>query len=163
MTKSILTISGSGRTQSSNRILLKTIQNRYPMIDFFSSDILFKLPVFQDGLSTISDIVIEWKQAVASCDAVLISTPEYIGGVPSVIKNAFEWLAESGELNNKHVIPITLTPHAPRGKQTEQALNWILKALGAKVEASLLLHLNEIGDVEHPNDTTLELLDELLS
>jgi chromate reductase, NAD(P)H dehydrogenase (quinone) len=36
--------------------------------------------------------------AVAHADAVLVSTPEYAGGMPGALKNALDWLVGSGEL-----------------------------------------------------------------
>jgi NADPH-dependent FMN reductase len=39
--------------------------------------------------------------AVAHADAVLVSTPEYAGGMPGALKNALDWLVGSGELQRQ--------------------------------------------------------------
>ncbi|MGB1317922.1 MAG: NADPH-dependent FMN reductase, partial [Flavobacteriales bacterium] len=81
---------------------------------------------------------------LANSDAVIISTPEYIHNIPAVLKNALEWITESGELHEKPVLAITFTPAAPRGEFAMKSLLQSLSALNAKVVAELPLYRNEL-------------------
>jgi NAD(P)H-dependent FMN reductase len=47
-----------------------------------------------------------------SSDAVLISSPEYAHGVPGSLKNALDWLVRSGELYEKQLGLINVTPRS---------------------------------------------------
>ena len=97
------------------------------------------------------DEVRKFKTAVTEANAVLISSPEYLGNIPAVLKNALEWLKSAGELSQKKVLPITFTPHAPRGKKAMQSLCWTLGALDATIVVQLNLYhtdfKNEHGQI----------------
>jgi NAD(P)H-dependent FMN reductase len=45
--------------------------------------------------------VVAWQRALATADAVLLSSPEYAHGVPGVLKNALDWVVGSGEFVGK--------------------------------------------------------------
>lgn len=141
--KSIFAISGSPNSGSSNTeflIKLKELFSEQYEIDVYSD--LFTLPLFspQSLQATIPDNVIRLKEKVASSDAVIISTPEYLHNIPAVLKNALEWMTASGELYEKPTLPITLTPAPPRGKYAMMSLIQSLKAANAKVVGELSLY-----------------------
>lgn len=104
------------------------------------------LPLFR----TISDRapwderVTEWREAVAECSAMVISTPEYLQNMPAQLKSALEWLTTSGELSGKRVLAISYTPHPPRGDKSMKSLLWTLESLEAHVVASMKLYQSEI-------------------
>ena len=77
-------------------------------------------------------------------DAIIISTPAYLLNIPAMLKNALEWLTTSGELEGKRVLPITFTPHPPRGERAMQSLIWSLQALNAHVVTKLALFQSEV-------------------
>ena len=141
----ILTISGSSRSLSSNIQLLEALPFELPKHDFLRFKIE-ELPLFTADADhhPWHPKILEWRSAVASADGVLITTPEYIHNIPAALKNAFEWLTSSGELNYKPVVAITFTPHAPRGKKAMQSLLWSLQALDARVVVQLELYQNEV-------------------
>ncbi len=145
MTK-IVAISGSSRPDSSNKKLIRSIVSMYPGIQWEIWPIE-ELPLFYvvDSTSSNPEKVKTWKSAVAACDGMLIVTPEYIHNLPAVIKNALEWLTSEGELMNKRVLPITFTPHAPRGEKTMQSLLWSLQALDASVVSQMAVYQNEVS------------------
>src|SRR5262249_59213473 len=58
------------------------------------------------------DTVVRLRTALASSDAILISSPEYAHGVPGVLKNALDWVVGSGELIDKPVALINASPRA---------------------------------------------------
>jgi len=142
----ILCINGSSGTNSTNAKLLDAIPKLFPQQYIYRYQTLEELPLFlahQDH-HPWAPSVLAWRAAVAKSDAVIISTPEYIYNLPALLKNALEWLASSGELLKKPVMPITFLPNAPRGKKAMQSLLWSLQALDARVVTQLSLYQNEI-------------------
>lgn len=142
----ILMISGSSRTESTNRRFLETLPELFPSHRFQLYAGIDRLPLFRadDDHAPWPPSVLDWRKEVAQTDAVIISTPEYIYNLPAVIKNALEWIASSGELVGKPVLPLTLMPNAPRGAKAMQSLLWSLKALDANVVGQLDLYQQEI-------------------
>lgn len=142
----ILSISGSTRTCSTNSNLLDAFPTLFPSFYFTRYTALDQLPLFQADKDRHPwpEQVLAWRQAVASADALIISTPVYIYNMPAVLKNALEWLTSSGELMHKRVLAITFTPNAPRGEKAMQSLLWSLQALDAKVVGQLPLYQTEI-------------------
>ncbi len=151
----IYTLSGSSRSSSSNRRLLESLSHLLPQHDFVHASMIAELPLFQADLDRHPwpPAVLAWRTALTKADALVICTPEYLHNLPALIKNALEWLASSGELVGKPVLPITFTPHPPRGERTMQSLTWSLQALDAKIVTQLPLHqkdvvINEEGRLE---------------
>ncbi|PSR13515.1 MAG: NAD(P)H-dependent oxidoreductase [Bacteroidetes bacterium] len=141
----ILTITGSARPDSSNVWLLQKLAEHLPQYAYRYFNIA-DLPLFQPTLDQHPwpPAVVAWRQAVATADAVIIATPEYIHNIPALLKNALEWVTSSGELAGKPVLPITFTPHAPRGERAMQSLLWSLEALDARIVVQLPLYQNEM-------------------
>lgn len=145
--KRILAINGSASEKSSNLQLLNTIAEAFSSeFDIAVYNELHSLPLFtpQRQKDGIPDSVINLKTNVANADAVIISTPEYLHNIPAVLKNALEWMTESGELAEKPVLPITFAPYEPRGEYAMVSLLQSLKASKAKVVAELPLFQNEL-------------------
>ena len=110
----------------------------------------------------INDPVIQFRNSISRANAVLISTPEYIHNIPAILKNALEWLTESGEMNNKRTLPIIYAPHEPRGAKALISLEQSLIALNAQVISTLQLYQNELiidKDLEMSGSFSLELVD----
>ena len=128
----ILTVSGSSRSESTNRRLLDTLQNLTDTHTFHHAEIVNRLPLFHPGLEA-DETVEAWKTFVRSADALVFSTPEYLHNLPALLKNALEWLTTGGELADKPVIALTTTPHPPRGERAMQSLLWSLDALNARI------------------------------
>ena len=139
----ILTISGSARPNSSNVQLLKALPNFLPEAHFHHYAHLQTLPLFT-AYAKSNELENSWQIAVKEADAVIICTPEYIYNIPALLKNALEWLVTSGELYEKRVLAMSLTPHAPRGERAMQSLIWSLQALNANIVGQLPLYLKEM-------------------
>lgn len=155
-----LSISGSSGRESSNTRLLKAIKNQY-YADFHLYNIQ-SLPLFQPDLDSDPDTVLEWRSAVKDSDGLLISTPAYLYNMPATLKNALEWLTTSGELYHKKVLPVTYTPHPPRGEKAMQSLLWTLQALNANIVAQLDLYQTELKidrDLNLRGADSIEILD----
>jgi chromate reductase len=145
--KRILAISGSASENSSNEQLLSAIAETF--LDQYQIEVysqLATLPLFTPARLKVGvpDTVSELKNLVSEADAVIISTPEYLHNIPAVLKNALEWMTNSGELAEKPVLPITFTPAPTRGEHAMRSLLPSLVASKAKVVAELPLYQNEL-------------------
>lgn len=104
-----------------------------------------------------------YRELLLRADGVIICTPEYIKGVPGVLKNALEWVVSSAELYTKPVAVITASGN---GENAHQALQLNLSMLNANVfdGGALLISganskLNEDGEfIKSEVNTSLKLL-----
>jgi len=92
----VLGISGSLRSDSLNRRLLRTAANQLPSgVELVELDpaILKSVPAYDqdDDHDEVGAEVRALREAIAGADAVLFATPEYNGSVPGVLKNAIDW------------------------------------------------------------------------
>lgn len=142
----IITLSGSSRPAATNTMLLQSIESLFPEHQVIHHHAIHELPLFRPENDSFPwpDLVIQWRKAVDQADSLIISTPEYIHNIPAVLKNALEWLTSSGEMADKRVLPITFTPHPPRGEKAMQSLIWSLSALNARIVTQLPLYQSEI-------------------
>lgn len=157
----ILTISGSARSDSTNVKLLNALPKLMFQLNFHHYKQLYNLPLFTADAdkSPFPAQVLEWRKTVQNADALIISTPEYLHNIPALLKNALEWLSSSGELLNKPVLPITFTPHAPRGKKAMQSLLNTLDALKARVVGQLDLYQTEVIFDEEDRIKNIEMVE----
>jgi NAD(P)H-dependent FMN reductase len=142
-TVSVLAISGSLRAASSNGALVAAFASSATeavRISIYRG--LAELPHFNPDLDDESPAapVAEFRSALRACDAVLISSPEYAHGVPGVLKNALDWIVGSGELIDK---PIALINVSPRATHAQASLTETLTVMSAKIvaDASITLPL----------------------
>lgn len=145
--KTILAFSGSARPDSSNAWLLSQLAQLALGYSLQLTDLPARLPLFRAEADRAPwpDTVLDWRREVAAADGLLIATPEYLQNMPALVKNALEWLSSSGELRGKAVLPITLTPHPPRGERAMESLLWTLQALEANVLTQCPLYLSDLG------------------
>lgn len=126
----IVAISGSLRRASSNTALVHALARVAPPgIGVVIYDRLDHLPFFNPDV-TASPEVVEFQGAVAGCDAVVISSPEYAHGVPGVLKNALDWLVGSGEFIDK---PVALLNASGRATYAWESLVETLTVMTARV------------------------------
>lgn len=113
-------------------------------------EFLLSLPLYRPNLdqNPLPEVAVNWRNNIEKADAVIICTPEYLHNIPAVLKNGLEWLKSSGELMDKPVLPITFTPHEPRGEHAMPSLCNSLKALKGRVVVELPLYRNEFKEVE---------------
>lgn len=142
----ILAIVGSASEKSSNEELLKAIQKNFD--DEYEIEIFNRLrdfPLFrpEDLNQDLDHLIKEFKQKLNGVNRVIICTPEYTHNIPAVLKNGLEWITASGELNTKKVLPITFTPHEPRGEWAMQSLLFCLKTMNAQIVTKLPLYKND--------------------
>lgn len=143
----ILAISGSASEKSSNTEMLEAIREAFSNdynIEVF--DQLREFPLFrpEDLEKEIPKLIQDFKLKIVKVDAIIICTPEYTHNIPAVLKNAIEWITASGELADKKVLPITFTPHEPRGEHAMESLLNSLKTMSANVVTQMPLYKTEV-------------------
>ncbi|HKE45173.1 MAG TPA: NADPH-dependent FMN reductase [Steroidobacteraceae bacterium] len=92
----ILAISGSLRRGSYNTALLRAAIEVAPSTCAIELTTLHDIPLYDGDYEAehgIPEPVSKLKDRFASADGVLISTPEYNGSVPGVLKNAIDWMS----------------------------------------------------------------------
>lgn len=127
----ILAISGSLKKYSSNRAVINAMALLVPhnvSITFFES--LDLLPHFNPEVPDTNSEVYNFRQKLKAADGVVISTPEYAYGIPGVLKNALDWIVSSGELYQKPVALISVSPMITGGGYALESLKLIMSALG---------------------------------
>ncbi|SEP97936.1 NADPH-dependent FMN reductase [Neolewinella agarilytica] len=146
----LLLISGSPSAESANSRFLRAI-GQMSGRTICAADYLADLPVFQPGRDKAPwpPTVLRWRKELAAAEAVIFSTPAYLHNLPGVLKNALDWLASSGELDQKPALVFTFTPSSPRGERARQSLLWSLEALNTRVVAEAALYQNDVSFTEN--------------
>lgn len=88
----LLTISGSLRKGSYNRMLLKEAAEAFGPAEVTDADL--HLPLYDGDLEEAEGVPAEVHRLtdqIREADAIVISTPEYNKGVTGVLKNALDW------------------------------------------------------------------------
>ena len=92
----VLGLSGSLRRDSHNRKLLRAAAETLPPgVRLAVWEGLGSLPLYDQDLDVAPAPaeVRQLRDALASADAILISTPEYNHSIPGVLKNALDWVS----------------------------------------------------------------------
>lgn len=140
----VLAIAGSLRRTSSNGALVNAAAQLAPAgIDVSIYVGLDRLPAFNPDLDTETPppAVEEFRAALQTCDAVLISSPEYAHGVPGALKNALDWVVGSGEFIDK---PVAVINASKRAIHAWNSLHETLTVMSARVipDASITVPLD---------------------
>ncbi len=133
-----LAISGSLRAVSSNATLLRAAAHLAPAgVTIAAGPAISGLPHFNPDLDGEGDeppaSVAAFRAQLRAAHGVLISSPEYIHGVPGALKNALDWVASTGELVGK---PVALLNASATSFHAQAALVETLTVLMAEVTAT---------------------------
>ena len=138
----ILGICGSLRTGSSNRKILEAVGSLgEPSVELKIFESLADLPFYNPDLdrAPLPTAVDRFRGAVASSDALLISTPEYAHGIPGVLKNALDWLVSDEQFGGK---PVGVAMgSASSGTFAETALIEVLKTMSARLPNGAIMSI----------------------
>lgn len=135
----ILAISGSARLLSTNTALLRALEEIAPPDIVLSTYAdLGGLPVFSPDLESLAlpDSVARFMRCIQESDGILISSPEYVRGIPGGLKNAIDWLV-SGDLVVAK--PIALVHASHRGDDMLAALRLVLSTISSRFNEELFL------------------------
>lgn len=134
----LLGISGSIRKNAFNTIILETlaakIADQARLVIFPLNDI----PLYnqdEDGDAS-PESVQKLRQAIADVDGVIIASPEYIYGIPGVLKNALDWVSRphgKSTLIGKPVLTMTASPSFTGGARAQAQLNEAVTAIGGRL------------------------------
>lgn len=88
-----------------------------------------------------------WRELVCTADGLIVSSPEYAGGIPGAFKNALDWLVGDGRFYGK---PVAILSASERSIGAKDALRLVLTTMSANLieEASILLPLLGRGEAE---------------
>ncbi len=140
--KIVLGISGSVREYSSNTVVLNAIANLLPInTEYIFYKNLLSIPPFNPDEDNEIASVKELRDLVSKADLIIICTPEYAFGVPGVLKNALDWLVQSGEFNEKLVFAISVSPLGSGGEKCLLSLAQTLTALGTQINTERCLSI----------------------
>jgi len=96
----IVGIAGSLRRKSFNLGLLKAAAAAAPPGVSFDVRTIDAIPLYNADVEAAEGLppaVAALKDAIASADGVILSTPEYNNGIPGVFKNAIDWASRPAE------------------------------------------------------------------
>jgi chromate reductase, NAD(P)H dehydrogenase (quinone) len=132
----LLGLPGSLRKDSHSRAVLRGLQRQ--LGGTVALDIReLRLPLYdedEDGVMAPREIV-DFRQAIAASDGVVIVTPEYNHGIPGVLKNALDWASRPfgrAALIGKPVLAITVSPAFTGGVRAQAQVNETLLAIQAR-------------------------------
>jgi chromate reductase, NAD(P)H dehydrogenase (quinone) len=128
----VVSISGSLRELSSNTALLQAAERLAPLgmaIERYRD--FGALPHFNPDLEPDPPaVVLALRARMDACDALLISCPEYAGGIPGAFKNMLDWLVGSPNFHGKRV---ALFNASPRATVAQEALRLVLTTMAAQI------------------------------
>lgn len=141
----VLGVPGSLRGGSTNHALLAAIPSVDPDLTLELEAGVGDLPHFSPDLDQpgmpLPPAVDAWRARVAAADVVIVSSPEYVHGIPGALKNALDWLVSGDEIAAK---PVALWSASPSGAPHAHAqLMEVLGVMTARLdrEASMALIL----------------------
>lgn len=147
----ILGIVGSLRRQSFNRALIEAAQEVAPEGVTVDMYLLHDIPLYNADVEAEGDPppVVDFKNAIAEADGVLIATPQYNRSIPGVLKNAIDWASRPARQSVFVDKPVALIG-ASKGKSatavSREDLMRVLEACQAKVMPDPQYGLGEAGD-----------------
>jgi chromate reductase len=166
--KKIMAMVGSLSSRSANRTIVKhvaDISSGKLKIEVY--DGIRSLPQFNPDLEADEPPieVDELRQTIRDADAVLISTPEYVFGVPGALKNALDWTVSTTDFREK---PTAVIVASLAGEKAFESLLLTLNTIEAKIDdgCSLLIQFvkAKIGpDGKINNEQTLADLNHLVN
>lgn len=115
-TPNLLLISGSLRTGSYNRMLLRRAAEAFGPADVTEADI--DLPLYNGDVETahgVPDKVKTLGAQVEAADALIVSSPEYNKGISGALKNALDWLSREHMGTFKGKPTVVMAAAAGRG------------------------------------------------
>ena len=149
MTFQVVTLAGSLRARSTNGALLEAAGLLAPTgLKLVPYRELSILPHFNADLETaetgLPPAVSRLRHLIGATDAIIISSPEYAGGVPGALKNALDWLVGGPEFPNK---PVALFNASARSLHAQAALRLILETMSGVLVDSASITVPLLGQM----------------
>lgn len=151
----ILLVSGSLRRGSTNTGLLLAARDVMP--DGFAG-VLYEgmraLPHFDpdDDAEPLDPAVAGLRGAIADARAVVLSTPEYAGGLPGSFKNLLDWTIGDDQPGSIYEKPVAWINASPRSaKHAHDSLRLVLDYAHARVIEGACAHVSVTADDVGPD------------
>jgi NAD(P)H-dependent FMN reductase len=137
----VLVLAGSLRADSLNRKLAalaaKVAEQNGAAVDRASLKD-FDVPLYDGDLEKAQGIpkgADEFKRRLLDCDAFIISSPEYNGSMPGVIKNLIDWTSRfrPQPFDGKHGLLMSASPSMVGGNRGLWSLRMPFEHLGARI------------------------------
>jgi NAD(P)H-dependent FMN reductase len=144
----VLLISGSTRPGSSNTLALRKLHELDGAgitTEVYAG--LVDLPAFVPGQEPPPPAVADLLGRIRGADAVLLSAPEYAGGLPGTLKNLLDWTVGGGELYGKPAAWLDVA-NPGRGEGARTQLRTVLDYVGAEVVEAACVHVTLAGTGE---------------
>jgi NAD(P)H-dependent FMN reductase len=140
----LLAICGSLRQASINAALLRAARRLAPAgIEVVIFGGAGELPLFNPDLEASPPASVRaLHSAVASCQSMLIASPEYAHGVTGTIKNMLDWLVSFEPFVGK---PVAVLNASPRAHHADDALRETLKTMSAVIVGPASLSIPLLG------------------
>ncbi|KUP93745.1 NADPH-dependent FMN reductase [Tritonibacter horizontis] len=140
----LLLISGSLRTEATNRKLTREAARLFGAAEVVEADLRF--PLYdgdQEADSGIPEAVQRLTDQIAAADAVVISTPEYNKGPSGVLKNALDWVSrtEGNPWKDKPVAVMSAAAGRAGGERAQMILRSFLVPFRPHVVPGPEVHL----------------------
>ena len=165
----VLTMSGSLRQASTNRLLLTEACRLFGPATRVEADL--NLPLYDGDLEAkdIPKAVQTLADQIASADAVIISTPEYNKALSGVLKNALDWVSrtKSAPWRDKPVAILSAAAGRAGGERSQFSLRLCMVPFRAHVLPGPEVMVGDSGTAFDANGRltdarTLKALQELM-
>ncbi len=167
---SLIGISGSLRTEATNRKLIREAARLFNPETYIEADL--RLPLY-DGDAEEADGIPSAVQTladqIASADAVVISTPEYNKGPSGVLKNALDWVSRTSTnpWADKPVAVMSAAAGRAGGERAQMVLRGFMVPFRPRILQGPEIHLASSGsefdeDGRLKSDRYLSALQELM-
>ena len=132
----LLGISGSLRAQSINTKLVHECARVFGPAEFVLANL--RLPLYDGDLEAAEGVPGEVEtlyEQMIGADAIVISTPEYNGGIPGVLKNAFDWISRKKPpaMQGKPLAIVSAAAGRSGGARAQYALRTALTAFRPRI------------------------------
>jgi NAD(P)H-dependent FMN reductase len=137
----ILVISASLRAGSLNtslaKLAAKVIEKQWDIVDY-ANIAEFDCPSFNQDLEVNGfqpPGALEFRKRIQANDAFVISSPEYNGSMPGLLKNSIDWVSRfrPQPFNERHALLMSASPSMGGGNKALWSLRIPLEHLGARV------------------------------
>ena len=145
----LLTISGSLRKGSYNRMLLREATEAFGPAEVSEADL--HLPLYDGDLEEAEGVpekVQHLARQIREADAVVIAAPEYNKGITGVLKNALDWVSrvQGAAFRNKPVVVISASAGRTGGETAQFMTLSCLTQLQARLLPGTAVLIAGAGD-----------------
>jgi len=141
----ILFFAGALRVESSNKKLAREAC-RLAALSGLKGEFIdlkdYPMPVYDGDIEAagLPESVIKLGEKIRSASALVISTPEYNGGISGVLKNVVDWLSREKQmsLGGKHLMLVAASPGALGGVRGLWHARQPFEALGTYVYPNMI-------------------------